>query len=43
MFANWLLPYNEMVAGWVDPWYDAGQLRTQTLWVLLVHTQSSIT
>ena len=24
MFANWLLPYNEMVAGWVDPWYDAG-------------------
>jgi len=24
MYANWLLPYNEMVAGWVDPWYDAG-------------------
>jgi len=24
MMANWLLPYNEMVAGWVDPWYDAG-------------------
>ena len=24
MFATWLLPYNEMVAGWVDPFYDAG-------------------
>ena len=24
MFATWLLPYNEMVAAWVDPWYDAG-------------------
>ena len=24
MMATWLLPYNEMVAGWVDPWYDAG-------------------
>ena len=26
MFATWLLPYNEMVAGWVDPFYDAGNL-----------------
>ena len=24
MFAQWLLPYNEMVAAWVDPFYDAG-------------------
>lgn len=24
MMATWLLPYNEMVAAWVDPWYDAG-------------------
>jgi len=24
MFANWLLPHNEMVAAWVDPFYDAG-------------------
>ncbi len=24
MFANWLLPHNEMVAQWVDPFYDAG-------------------
>ena len=24
MFATWLLPYNEMVAQWVDPFYDAG-------------------
>jgi len=24
MFGNWLLPYNEMVAQWVDPFYDAG-------------------
>ena len=24
MFAQWLLPYNEMVAQWVDPFYDAG-------------------
>ena len=24
MFATWLLPYNEMVAAWVDPFYDAG-------------------
>ncbi len=24
MFGQWLLPYNEMVAGWVDPFYDAG-------------------
>ncbi|MBT8125309.1 MAG: hypothetical protein KJO81_10830, partial [Gammaproteobacteria bacterium] len=22
--AIWLLPFNEMVAGWVDPFYDAG-------------------
>jgi len=26
MFATWLLPYNEMVAAWVDPFYDAGNL-----------------
>ena len=26
MFATWLLPYNEMVAQWVDPFYDAGNL-----------------
>ena len=24
MFGQWLLPHNEMVAGWVDPFYDAG-------------------
>ena len=24
MFAQWLLPYNEIVAAWVDPFYDAG-------------------
>ncbi|MCY3852982.1 MAG: porin, partial [Gammaproteobacteria bacterium] len=24
MFATWLLPYNEGVAPWVDPFYDAG-------------------
>ena len=24
MFATWLLPYNEAVAQWVDPFYDAG-------------------
>ncbi len=24
MFATWLLPYNEGVAQWVDPFYDAG-------------------
>ena len=24
MFAQWLLPYNEIVAQWVDPFYDAG-------------------
>ena len=24
MFGQWLLPYNEMVAQWVDPFYDAG-------------------
>lgn len=24
MFANWLLPHNEMVAAWIDPFYDAG-------------------
>ena len=24
MFAQWLLPHNEMVAAWVDPFYDAG-------------------
>lgn len=24
MFAQWLLPFNEMVAQWVDPFYDAG-------------------
>ena len=23
MFANWLLPFNEMIAQWIDPWYDA--------------------
>ncbi len=23
MFAQWLLPYNEIVAGWIDPFYDA--------------------
>lgn len=23
MFANWLTPFNEMVAQWIDPWYDA--------------------
>ena len=23
MFAQWLLPYNEIFAGWVDPFYDA--------------------
>ncbi len=23
MFAQWLLPFNEIVAGWVDPFYDA--------------------
>jgi hypothetical protein len=26
MMATWLLPYNEMVAQWVDPFYDAGNL-----------------
>jgi len=26
MFAQWLLPHNEMVAQWVDPFYDAGAL-----------------
>jgi hypothetical protein len=26
MMGTWLLPYNEMVAGWVDPFYDAGNL-----------------
>ena len=24
MFAQWLLPYNEIVAAWIDPFYDAG-------------------
>ncbi|MEM8843676.1 MAG: porin [Pseudomonadota bacterium] len=24
MFAQWLLPFNEMFAGWIDPFYDAG-------------------
>lgn len=24
MFGQWLLPYNEIVAQWVDPFYDAG-------------------
>ncbi len=24
MFATWLLPYNEGVAQWIDPFYDAG-------------------
>ena len=24
MFAQWLLPYNQIVAQWVDPFYDAG-------------------
>ena len=24
MFGQWLLPYNEIVAGWIDPFYDAG-------------------
>ena len=24
MFAQWLLPFNEIVAQWVDPFYDAG-------------------
>ena len=24
MFGQWLLPYNELVAQWVDPFYDAG-------------------
>ena len=24
MFSTWLLPYNEAVAQWVDPFYDAG-------------------
>ena len=24
MFATWLLPYNEGVTQWVDPFYDAG-------------------
>ena len=24
MFGQWLLPHNEMVAQWVDPFYDAG-------------------
>ena len=24
MFGQWLLPYNEIVAAWVDPFYDAG-------------------
>ena len=24
MLATWLLPYNEAVAQWVDPFYDAG-------------------
>ena len=24
MFATWLLPYNEAVAQWIDPFYDAG-------------------
>ena len=24
MFATWLLPYNQIVAQWVDPFYDAG-------------------
>ena len=24
MFGQWLMPYNEMVAQWVDPFYDAG-------------------
>lgn len=24
MFGQWLLPFNEMVAQWVDPFYDAG-------------------
>jgi hypothetical protein len=24
MWGQWLLPYNEMVAQWVDPFYDAG-------------------
>jgi predicted porin len=23
MFGNWLTPYNEMVAGWIDPYWDA--------------------
>ena len=26
MMGTWLLPYNEMVAAWVDPFYDAGNL-----------------
>ena len=25
MFGQWLLPYNEIVAQWVDPFYDAGK------------------
>ena len=24
MFGQWLLPYNEIVAQWIDPFYDAG-------------------
>ena len=24
MFGQWLLPYNEIVAAWIDPFYDAG-------------------
>ena len=24
MVGQWLLPYNEIVAQWVDPFYDAG-------------------
>ena len=43
MLATWLLPYNEGVAQWVDPFYDAGQTRILASWDQLVPALSFIT
>ena len=31
MFGQWLLPYNEIVAGWIDPFYDAGATSSSSI------------
>ena len=43
MFATWLLPYNEGVAQWVDPFYDAGADSHTSIMGRSVPTPSSTT